>query len=90
MGLRYGEPPLEEDCEDVGEVIVPLKLTMPSTPELQQREKSTLNLVGGDLSKWARTRIAVRKLEKHNKNVKTRITGLGTLLVGREGWEVIE
>lgn len=88
--MRYGDPPKAEDCKDVGEVPVPLKLTLPTTPELQKREKSTLDLVGEDLPKQARVRIAVRALEKRGGNVKAKVSGLGTVLVGSGGWEVIE
>lgn len=69
---------------------MPLKLTMPSTPELQQREASTLDLVGEPLPRWARARIAVKNLEKRGGNVKATVTELGTVVVGKEGWEVIE
>lgn len=88
--LRYGDPPRVEECRDAGEVIVPLKLTMPSTPELQQREAPTIDLVGEELPKWARARIAVRSLEKKGGNLKAKVEGLGVVVVGKEGWKVIE
>lgn len=87
--MKYGDPPKAEDCKDIGDVPVPLKLTMPATPELQQREVSTIGLVGEKLPDWARARIAVRMLEKKGGNLKARVQGLGTILVGEEGWEVI-
>lgn len=88
--LKYGDPPSIEECKDVGEIPVPLQLTMPSSPELQQREKGSVDLVGEDLPDWARARIAVRQLEKRGGNVKARVDKLGIVIVGKGGWEILE
>lgn len=87
--LRYGDPPAAESCKDSGELTVPETLEMNLDPEGQQREISILPLIGTPLSDWSRVRYAVRLLEKKGGNQKARIPGLGTLVVGPKGWEVI-
>lgn len=89
MKLRYGDPPSERECKDAGVMNVPKTLEISLDPEGQQREVSILPLVGTPLPLWARVRYAVRTLEKKGGNQKVTLTGIGTLVVGAEGWEVL-
>lgn len=87
--LRYGDPPPESDCTDYGSLTVPRTLELEvSDIELQQRELSLSDLFGSKLTPWARARYAVRRVEKKGVPGKVRVDGLGTVIVGKEGWVV--
>lgn len=86
--LKYGDPPNEKDCTDNGELVVPSTLEISLDAETQQREIGIMDLFGTKLSPWSRARFAVRKLEQKGGNQKVRVKGLGTVIVGHEGWEV--
>lgn len=89
--LRYGDPPKEADCKNSGELRPPKTLELNLDPEGQQRETGLMNLIeqGVSLTPWAQVRYAVRTLEKKGGNQKATIPGIGTLVVGAEGWEVL-
>ena len=87
--LRYGDPPALDDCEKHGELKVPATLELSLDPDVQAREEGTIDLIGQRLTPWARVRYAVRILEKKGGKQAAKIPGIGTLVVGEEGWEVL-
>lgn len=91
MKLRYGDPPAKDQCKNNGELRPPTTLELNMDHEGQQRESGLVDLIesGVELTPWARVRYAVRTLEKKGGNQMATIPGLGTLVVGKEGWEVL-
>ena len=54
--LRYGDPPALDDCEKHGELKVPATLELSLDPDVQAREEGTIDLIGQNLTPWARVR----------------------------------
>lgn len=73
----------------MGTIPVPKNFSLPTDAAGQQREKSLIDFVGKPLPDWARARYAVRHLESKKGNVKAQVDGLGTVVVGEEGWKVV-
>lgn len=89
-GLRYGDPPSPDECKDEGQLKVPTTLEMSLDAETQQREVHIMELFGAKLPKWTQARFAVRHLEKKGSlPAKVQVPSLGTVVVGKSGWEVL-
>lgn len=91
MELRYGDPPSSEECKDYGTYPVPETLGVSLDPEVQQREMGILSLIEKNpkLTPWTRARYAVRHVESKGVPGKVSVKGLGVVLVGKEGWTVV-
>lgn len=91
MNLNYGDPPSEGDCRDYGVLPVPETLGISLDAEVQQREMGVMSLIEKNpkLTPWTRARYAVRHVEKKGAPGKVFVKGLGTVLVGKEGWTVV-
>lgn len=91
MKLRYGDPPEPDECKDYGSLPVPETFGLSLDPEIQNREAGVMSLIEKNrkLTPWARARYAVRHVENKGAPGKVSVKGLGTVLVGKEGWIVV-
>lgn len=92
LPLRYGEPPKKSECKDLGTMKVDVAVAPGEKPDSTVGGLSGYNdYVGGFLkSDWVLARDAVAELRgEYSSPVKVYIEGLGTLLYGESGWEVV-
>lgn len=87
LPLRYGDPPQEKDCTDLGSVKADLAV-MVAAPD-----SGGYGLVGfeGGLKKpeWAVVRQIISQIRgNYDLPVKVKIDQVGKLLLGQEGWVV--
>ena len=90
--LIWGDPPTYDECADIGESRAPIDLVLPDDPALQRIEKVDDRLYGQPLPDRVRVRHVLHRLRERIERgpIRTRIPGVGTLLAGTEGWEVVE
>lgn len=91
LPIRYGEPPSEKDCVEVGTVQVPTTFSNePGTEGGGLGEIGFRGIYGSPIPphRVALKAIAIAKT-RGELPMSIKVPDLGTILVGTDGWEVI-